>query len=106
MHFVFTKKRKVHIMSKTSGIIISAIAVVAVVAAAVYFVDVDQTKEARLPDVNVDVQEGQMPEYDIQTGSISVGSAETEVTVPDVDVSMEEKTVTVPTLNVEPAPAD
>lgn len=93
-------------MNKSTGIIITAVAFVAVTAAAIYFVDVDQTREARLPDVNVDVEGGQTPEFDIQTGSISVDSAETEVTVPDVDVSMEEKTVTVPTLNIEPAPAD
>ena len=79
---------------KSSSIIAIAIAVAVLIAGAVYFLDVDQTQEARLPDVDVSVEGGQAPEYDVQTGS--------------VDVTSEKKTVevTVPKVDVEPAPED
>lgn len=48
--------------------------------------DVDQTKEAELPEV--DVKGGQMPEYDVETADVDVGTKKTEVEVPDVDVTM------------------
>ena len=51
--------------------------------------DVEQTEEGDLPEVNV--EGGNMPEYDVDT--------------PDVDVQMEEETVEVPTLDVEEADA-
>ena len=51
--------------------------------------DVEQTEEGELPEVNV--EGGNMPEYDVDT--------------PDVDVTMEEETIEVPTLDVEEADA-
>ena len=45
---------------------------------------VEQTEEGELPDV--DVEGGNMPEYDVDA--------------PDVDVEMEEKTITVPDIDV------
>ena len=48
--------------------------------------DVDQTKEAELPEV--DVEGGQMPEYDVETADVDVGTKKTTVEVPDVDVKM------------------
>ena len=54
---------------------------------ALYGCDVDQTKEGKMPDVDVNVTEGQLPEYDIDT--------------PDVDIKMEEKTIEVPDIDVD-----
>ena len=51
--------------------------------------DVEQTEEGELPEVNV--EGGNMPEYDVDT--------------PEVNVEMEERTVEVPTLDVEEADA-
>jgi len=48
--------------------------------------DVDQTKEAELPEV--DVKGGQAPEFDVETADVDVGTKKTEVEVPDVDVKM------------------
>ncbi len=48
--------------------------------------DVDQTKEAKLPDIDVNATGGQAPEF--------------EVTGPDVDVKMENKTVQVPDVDI------
>lgn len=46
--------------------------------------DVDQTKEAELPEV--EVREGQMPEYDVDTAEVEVGTEEKTIEVPTVDV--------------------
>ena len=48
--------------------------------------DVDQTKEAELPEV--DVKGGQVPEFDVETADVDVGTKKTEIEVPDVDVRM------------------
>lgn len=54
--------------------------------------DVDQTKEGELPDVDVNASGGQLPEYDVDA--------------PEVNVGTENKTVTVPTVDVEPPKDD
>lgn len=85
---------------KTGGILaIAAIVIVAI--AAWYMVDVDQTQEARLPDVDVDVSGGQAPKFDAEVGSVAVGETEANVTVPKVEVTSEEKTFALPTLDVK-----
>ncbi|VVT19838.1 conserved hypothetical protein [Hoeflea sp. EC-HK425] len=86
---------------KTSSIVALSVAAVAIVAGAFYFVEVDQTREARLPDVDVSVEGGQAPEFDVETGDVEVGTTEKKVLVPKV--VMEEETVTVPTVEAEPA---
>ena len=53
--------------------------------------DVDQTKEGEMPDVDVNASGGQLPEFDVDA--------------PEVTVGTENKTVEVPTLDVD-APAD
>ena len=50
--------------------------------------DVDQTKEGELPDVDVNATGGQLPEYNVEG--------------PQVNVGMENKTVQVPTVDVDP----
>lgn len=50
--------------------------------------DVDQTEEAELPEV--DVEGGNMPEYDVETADVDVGTKEVTVDVPEVDVDMPE----------------
>lgn len=83
-------------------ILIGAVIIVAIGLFAFYMLDIDQTKEARLPDV--EVEGGQAPEYDVDTGSVEVTEEETNVPVPEVTV--EEETVTVPGLEVEPPEPD
>ena len=50
--------------------------------------DVDQTEEAEMPDVDVSAEEGNMPEFDVETADVDVGTEEVTVDVPDVDVEM------------------
>lgn len=49
---------------------------------------VEQTEEGELPDVDVTAEGGQLPEYDVDTADVEVGTREETVTVPDVDVTM------------------
>jgi len=63
--------------------------------------EVDQTQEAKAPDVDVNASGGQLPEYDVDAKEVVVGTTESNVAVPDVDVKTEEKTVEVPTVEVK-----
>lgn len=47
--------------------------------------DVEQTQEGKLP--KVEAEGGQLPKYDVQTGDVDVGTEEKTITVPDVDVT-------------------
>lgn len=78
----------------------SAIVLMVLGGLALYGCDVDQTREARAPDV--DVEGGQLPAYDVDTPEVDVEQEKRQVTVPDVDVQTEERTVTVPEVDVEP----
>ena len=64
--------------------------------------DVDQTTEGKLPDGDGDGDGGQMPEFNVETAEIDVGTKKVDVTVPDVDVDVDSKEVemTVPDINV------
>lgn len=53
---------------------------------------VEQTEEGEMPDVDIDADAGSLPEYDVDT--------------PDVEVGTTEETVEVPTISVEPAGDD
>jgi len=90
---------------KTSTAIVGALVAVVVIAAGVYMIDIDQTEEGALPDVDVSVEGGNMPEFDAQTGSVDVTTEEETVTVPDVTITTEEETVTVPDVSITP-PSD
>ncbi len=50
--------------------------------------DVDQTKEGELPDINVNASGGQMPEYNVETPTVDVGTKEKTIEVPTVDVDV------------------
>lgn len=61
-------------------------ALIAPLAATLVACDVDQTKEAEIPEV--EVKGGQMPEFDVTTPEVEVGTKKTTIEVPDVDVKM------------------
>jgi len=50
--------------------------------------DVDQTKNAQLPDVDVNVSGGQAPEFNVTPPEVNVGTENVTVQVPDVDVKV------------------
>ena len=78
--------------------------------------EVEQTEEGSMPSVDVDAEEGNMPEYEVrqveegEMPSVDVDAEggnmpEYDVDAPDVDVSTGEKEITVPTLDVDVEPA-
>ena len=91
---------------KTSTAVIAGLAAILVIAFAIFFIDIVQTEEGALPDVDVSVEGGNLPEFDAQTDSVSVTEEEVDVEVPDVEVTTEEKTITVPGVEVTPPAGD
>jgi hypothetical protein len=62
---------------------------------------IERERAGELPDVEVDVEPGQLPTYDIQGPDVNVGVAERTVTVPKVIVVQEEETVQVPYIDID-----
>jgi uncharacterized lipoprotein len=50
--------------------------------------DVDQTKNGQLPDVDVNVTGGQVPEFNVTPPEVTVGTENKTIEVPDVDVKV------------------
>ena len=48
---------------------------------------VEQTEEGNMPEFEK-TEEGNMPEYDVDAADVDVGTTETQMTVPTVDVNM------------------
>jgi len=69
---------------------------------------VEKTEEGRAPDVDVAVDPGEVPEYDVDPVDVDVTTEEKTVTVPDVDVDVttEETTVTVPDVDINASNED
>jgi len=73
-------------------LLILIIAVVAIIiAVASGFVDINQVRGAKAPEVSatqngITAKGGQAPAFDVETGSVKVGSKETTVRVPQLQV--------------------
>ncbi|MEQ8657826.1 MAG: hypothetical protein RIC24_11040 [Hyphomicrobiales bacterium] len=88
---------------KIFGVVLGVAALAVVAYGAFYFVDVEQTQEARMPTVDIQVEGGQAPEFDVETGSVDIGTTTETVEVPNVEITTNEREITLPTLEVEPA---
>ncbi len=75
-------------------------------AAVLFSCDIDKTESGSLPEVEVEVESGELPEYDIDWADINVGTKTKTIKVPKVVVVMEEEEVEVPFLNVDMPDAD
>lgn len=49
--------------------------------------DVDKTKNGQMPDVDVNVSGGQLPEYNVTTPDVNVGTENKVIQVPTVGVT-------------------
>ncbi len=49
---------------------------------------VEQTEKGAMPDVEVDVDGGNLPKYDVDGPDVDVGTKTIEVKTPDVDVTL------------------
>ena len=74
-------------------LLILIIAVVAIlIAIATGFLDISQTREAKAPQISatgngVTARGGQAPSFDVETGSVSVGTKQKNVAVPSLQVN-------------------
>ena len=90
-------------------LLILILAVVALIAAfATGIVDISQTREARAPSIEANdgairAQGGQSPAFEVQTGSVEVGTREANVAVPKVEVKPGRTQVQVPSVEVRRA---
>lgn len=90
-------------------LLILILAVVALIAAvATGFVDISQTREARAPNLEasdgaIRAEGGQPPAFEVQTGSVEVGTREANVAVPKVEVKPGQTEVQVPSVEVRKA---
>lgn len=62
---------------------------------------VEKTDSGSLPDVDVQAKGGDLPNYDVQTADVDVGTQPATVPVPDVDVDVNTKQATVPVPDVD-----
>lgn len=67
---------------------------------------IEQERAGEAPEVDVDVEPGQLPEYDVEGPDVTVETEEQPVTVPEVEITEEERTIEVPRIEVEPPGAD
>lgn len=68
-----------------------------------YACDVEKTKEGEMPTVDVDIEteSGELPSYDIDWVDVDLGTKTKMITVPKVEIVMEEVEVEVPYLNAK-----
>lgn len=66
-----------------------------------YSCDVKQTKETKLPDVAIDVDAGQLPQFNVDWVDVDVSTRTETVKVPTLKVVMEEMEVEVPYVDVD-----
>lgn len=62
----------------------------------------EQTQPAEAPDVDVDVDPGRWPEFNVNWADVDVGTTERTITVPVVTVTKEERQVSVPFIDINP----
>jgi hypothetical protein len=92
--------------------LILIVAVVAlIIAIQTGLVNITQTREARAPTVSanangVTTTAGQSPAFDVQTGSVGVGSREANVALPTIKVEQKSKNLGVPVIEVRPPAAN
>ncbi|MDO9489931.1 MAG: hypothetical protein Q7J32_16270 [Sphingomonadaceae bacterium] len=92
--------------SRTIVIILVVVAVLAVLAYALGLFNVDASGDLKAPDVDVAVEGGEMPDVQVETADIDIGSTTETVEVPEVNVTTEEQEIRLPTVDVTPANDD
>ena len=87
-------------------LLILILGVVALIAAiATGFLDISQTRGVKAPAVGasngtIRASGGQSPAFEVQTGSVGVGSREANVDVPKIEVKRDKTKVNVPVVEV------
>ena len=63
---------------------------------------VNQEQPAQAPDVDIDVDPGRWPEYDVNWADVDVGTEQRTITIPVVRVEREQRQVQVPYIRIAP----
>ncbi|MFP5272272.1 hypothetical protein [Coleofasciculus sp.] len=63
---------------------------------------VEKEQAGEAPEVDVNVDPGKVPEYEVEGPEVDVGTQEKTITVPEVEVTQEEKTITAPDVDIKP----
>lgn len=63
---------------------------------------VEKTQEGEMPEV--EVEEGRLPEYDVDAAEVEIGTEEKTITVPDIDVHMPDEDPDAEDEETEPEP--
>ena len=82
-----------------TGFTIGAVVLIAVIVLALVFgfLRVQQTQDAKLPEVSV--AGGQTPKFDVDAAKVDVGTTKTTVPVPKIET--EQEPITLPTVSVK-----
>lgn len=72
---------------KQGTVIAVVVVAVLVVIFGIYMVDFDVAEEGAMPDVDVSVDGGKLPDIDAEVGSVTTGSKSVEVEVPTIEVN-------------------
>jgi hypothetical protein len=91
---------------RTVILILVILILAAIAAIATGFVDINQIRGARAPEVSttqngIVTRGGQAPAFDVQTGSVTVGSKQTTVNVPALEVQKPGNSVEATTNNAQ-----
>lgn len=79
--------------------ILLVVVIAGIAAFALGFLDVDKTKDGKLPAIRA--EGGQLPGFEVSTGKLEVGTKNTTVEVPNVGTHKE--TIQTPTVGVKKA---
>lgn len=63
--------------------------------------EVEVVEEGEMPDLDVDVRGGNLPEFDVDWADIDIGLGETQIEVPKIDVYTETENVRVPMIDID-----
>lgn len=70
---------------KTASIIAIG-AAMAVLGFGVYLINTEQTQEASMPDIDVSVEGGNLPDLEAEVGEVTVGSEAVTMEIPTIDI--------------------
>jgi hypothetical protein len=84
-------------------VLIGLIAIAVVVLMSLGMLRIEQQQGATMPSISFDAKGGQLPKFKAESGTVGIGSTNTTVQVPTVE--MKNTTVTLPTIEVKQAGA-
>ena len=87
-------------------LILVVLAVLAAIAYALGLFNVDAEGDLKTPEVDVAVEGGEVPDVQVETADVDVGTQTETVELPEVDVKTTEEQVKLPDIDIEPAGDD